>query len=62
MKYTDLTIDQRIGLKGQFETNPKMVNYKVVWLLWDFIIAVEYFLNDDINVLYSKVFNRKGTA
>ncbi len=51
MKYTDLTIDQRIGLKGEFATNPECVNYKAVMALWGFVIAIEYFLNDDISIL-----------
>jgi hypothetical protein len=51
MKYTDLTIDQRIGLKGEFITNPHCKNYRLVWIMWDFVTAVEFFLNDDINAL-----------
>ena len=51
MKYTDLTIDQRISLKGYFQTDIQCQNYKLVWMFWGFIKAVEYFLNDDINEL-----------
>ena len=52
MKYKDLTIDQRISLKGEFQTNPILVNYKAIMLFWNFIIAVDYFLSDDITPLY----------
>ncbi len=51
MKYTDLTLDQRISLKGEFQVNPKCINYRMVMLLWGFIEAVEYFLNDDLSIL-----------
>lgn len=57
MKYTDLTLDQRISLKGLFFTDKDLVNYKAIFLLWNFILAVEYFLNDDINVLYRATFD-----
>ena len=49
MKYEDLTIHQRIGLKGFIESDPNLVIYKAIWLLWNFKIAVEYFLNEDLN-------------
>lgn len=52
MKYTDLTLHQRISLKGEFEINPDLVIYKTIMILWDFVKAVEFFLNDDISVLY----------
>ncbi len=51
MKYTDLTLDQRISLKGEFQVNPECINYRMVMLLWGFIEAVEYFLNDDLSIL-----------
>lgn len=51
MKYTDLTLNQRISLKGEFQTNPECVQYKAIMLLWNFVIAIEFFLNDDINIL-----------
>jgi hypothetical protein len=51
MKYKDLTLDQRISLKGEFKTNPICENYKAIMLLWNFVKAVEYFLNDDISIL-----------
>ena len=56
MKYSDLTLDQRISLKGEFETNPECTNYLLVLRLWDFVTAVEYFLNDDVSVLRRKIF------
>jgi len=49
--YESLTLDQRIGLKGEFETNPKCNIYATIQTLWNFKIAVEYFLNDDISIL-----------
>ncbi len=51
MKYSDLTLNQRISLKGEFHTNPDCINYKAVMILWDFVKAVEYFLNDDVSIL-----------
>lgn len=54
MRYEDLTIDQKIGLKGEFQTNEKCVNYRAVWLLYGFITAINYFLTDDINILHEK--------
>lgn len=51
MKYTDLTLDQRISLKGEFQTNPGCECYKAVMLFWGFVKAIEYFLNDDVSVL-----------
>lgn len=51
MKYTDLTIHQRISLKGFFQTDKNLVNYRAVMLLWNFKTAVEYFLNDELNPL-----------
>ncbi len=57
MEYTDLTLDQRISLKGLFFTDKSLVNYKAIFLLWDFVFAVEYFLNDDTDVLYKAIFD-----
>lgn len=51
MKYSDLTINQRISLKGYFESDKTLLPYKAIWMLWNFKIAVEYFLNGDINSL-----------
>lgn len=51
MKYTDLTLDQRISLKGWFETDKKLVQFRAIMILWDFVKAVEFFLNDDISIL-----------
>ena len=51
MKYNELTVDQKISLKGEFEKNPKCENYKVIMIMWNFVIAIEYFLNDDISIL-----------
>jgi len=51
MKYIDLTLNQRISLKGEFETNPECKAYKLIMLLWNFVTAIEFFLNDDISIL-----------
>ena len=57
MYYSNLTLDQKIGLKGEFQTNPECVNYKMVMILWGFVTAIEYFLNDDISILQTKLFS-----
>lgn len=51
MKYTDLTLMQRIHLKGFIQNDPQLAAYKSIWLLWGYVKAIEYFLNDDINQL-----------
>ena len=51
MKYTDLTIDQRISLKGIFKTDKEWAAYGAIMLLWNFKIAIEYFLNNDMSIL-----------
>jgi len=56
MKYTELTIDQRINLKAEFINNPDCNYYLAIWRLWDFVTAVELFLNDDVSILYKKTF------
>ena len=55
MKYEDLTIHQRISLKGIFKTDPKLTQYSVIMLLWNFKTAIEFFLNEDINLLYKGI-------
>lgn len=51
MRYIDLTLHQRISLKGEFKTDPALEIYGIIMLLWDFVKAVEYFLNDDLSIL-----------
>jgi len=51
MKYEELTLDQKISLKGVFMTNPAFAHYKKVMLFWGFVKTIEYFLNDDISFL-----------
>ena len=51
MRYTDLTLHQRISLKGEFKTNSECACYGAIMALWDFVIAIEFFLNDDISIL-----------
>lgn len=53
-KYGDLTLHQRISLKGEIQTNPLLVQYKAIMWMYGFVIAVEYFLNHDLSVLYRK--------
>lgn len=55
MTYKDLTIHQRISLKGFFHTDDKLTQYKALMLLFGFITAVNYFLTGDINILYREL-------
>lgn len=66
MKYEDLTLHQRISLKGLFTsekerraigvTESESFNcLRAIMRLWNFKIAVEYFLNEDVNLLYQKI-------
>lgn len=54
MKYTDLSLNERIALKGFISRDPDLAPYKLIWILWDFKTAVEYFLNEDLNALRIK--------
>ena len=51
MIYKDLTLDQRISLKGYFQTEKGLDRYAAVMILWGFVKAIEYFLNDDLSIL-----------
>jgi len=62
MKYEDLTLHQRISLKGLFTSEKERRDIgltqtepfnclKALMLLWNFKIAIEYFLNNDINAI-----------
>jgi hypothetical protein len=51
MTYEQLTIHQRIGLKGLIQTEERLSPLRLVWMLWGFKKAVEYFFNEDINEL-----------
>ncbi len=51
MKYEQLTLMQRIGLKGEIKTNSALQSIKLIWIFWNFKKAVEFFLNEDINEL-----------
>lgn len=44
MKYEDLTLNQRIGLKGLFQTDPELSSYMAIWILWNFKVAINCFL------------------
>lgn len=51
MKYNELTIHQKITLKGLFITDKELENYYLVWIVWGFVKAIKYFLNDDLKAL-----------
>lgn len=53
-KYEDLTIHQRISLKGFFETDKTCAPFQAVKILWNFKVAVNFFLTNDINLLGKK--------
>jgi hypothetical protein len=61
MKYEQLTIMQKIGLKGAIQTWPSLAHIKLIWVFWNFKIAVEYLLNEDINALASTINQGKTT-
>ena len=52
MLYQDLTLDQKISLKGFFFTDETLYSYRIAMEFFVFKNAVDYFLTDDINVLY----------
>ncbi len=51
MKYSELTINQKISLKWFIENDPKLELIKLVQVVWGWVKAIEYFLNEDINEL-----------
>jgi len=51
MHYNDLTLDQKISLKGLFQTDNNLHIYRAIVLFWGFVKAVEVFLNDDVSIL-----------
>lgn len=55
MDYFDLTLDQRISLKGEFETNVECHCYRAIMVIWNFVKAVNYFLSDDVKPLLEEV-------
>lgn len=57
MNYSDLTIHQKIGLKGFFYNDEKFFQYKLIMITFNFKVAIEYFLNGDINYLYKQIDN-----
>lgn len=54
--YTDLTVHQRISLKGEFATNPLLQQYRAIMMFFNFVLAVEYFLNHDTRPLIRHIF------
>lgn len=66
MRYEDLTLHQRISLKGLFTSEKERRDIglteqegfnclRAVMVLWNFKLAIEYFLNNDVNALYSAI-------
>lgn len=56
MRYEDLTIHQRISLKGFIKTWESLVPYYAIWILWDYRRAINCFLDESaINDL--EIFN-----
>lgn len=51
MTYKDLTLHQRISLKGLFFTESCLRPFIAVMRLWGFVKAIDYFLTDDITLL-----------
>jgi hypothetical protein len=51
MTYKDLTLHQKISLKGYFETNPGLANYRAAMFFFGFVQAINFFLSEDINCL-----------
>ena len=55
MDYTELSIHQKISLKGLFKTDPELSQYSAIMLLWNFKTAINFFLKNDINILYKEM-------
>ena len=51
MGYYNLTIHQKIGLKHAFRTDEAFKNYLIVWAVWDYKSAIDYFLTGDLSVI-----------
>ena len=51
MKYEDLNIHQKIGLKGFFISDPKMKQYRLIWVVFNFKKAINYFLTGNVEEL-----------
>lgn len=45
MKYEDLTIHQKISLKGYIQTESSLINCRAIMLLWGYVHAINYFLD-----------------
>lgn len=50
MSYEDLTLNQRISLKGVFVTDPMLGNYRALMIMWNFKIAINYFLDPNTEI------------
>jgi hypothetical protein len=46
LRWQDLTVHQRITLKGLFVTDEELSIYRAVWILWDYRKAIDLFFND----------------
>ena len=49
MSYQDLTLHQRISLKGYFQTEDYLDHYRISMLFFGFVDTVNWFLTGDIN-------------
>lgn len=49
--YDQLTLDQRISLKGWFEEMKDSNEFWLVLKVFGFVVAVNYYIDGDINVI-----------
>ena len=49
--YYTLSVHQKIGLKEAFMNDESFRNYRLLMALWNFKVAIEYFLTDDLSVI-----------
>lgn len=45
LSWKDLTINQRISLKGFFYTEPELAPFKAIMIIFDYRMAIDIFLN-----------------
>lgn len=51
MTYDELSIHQKIGLKGVFMNDQDLEIYRMVMVVWNFKVAIEFFLTGDYSVI-----------
>lgn len=56
-QYSDLTLNQKIALKGYIRTEPCLHIYNTIWLLWGFKEAVNAFLSPSTNRVVNHLSN-----